>query len=155
MPSRIKQPSCKEGYKVPISSSPATTRASVPTPLTTASVARRLVRSEANGSRLGAIGTTSDDGHHRVWSSALRPPGSGSPRSGASPVNTDLNGATAHDIRWVALRLGLSVHTVRALARRRALVHYRLGRRIVFLEGDVLAYLQRHRVEAPSEAARP
>jgi excisionase family DNA binding protein len=65
---------------------------------------------------------------------------------------SDLNGATGRDLRWVAARMGLSPHTVRQLARRRALAHYKIGRRLVFVEADVVAYMQRHRVEARPEA---
>ena len=69
-------------------------------------------------------------------------------------MNADLNGSTGRDLRWVAARTGLSVHTIRALARRRAIAHYRLGRRLVFQEKDVLAYLERHRVEAREPVGR-
>jgi excisionase family DNA binding protein len=63
-------------------------------------------------------------------------------------MSADLNGATGRDLDYAAAFLGLSKHTVRALVRRRELTHYRLGRRLVFKEGDLSAYLQRHRVEA-------
>ena len=63
-----------------------------------------------------------------------------------SPV--DLNGVTGHDLEYAAAFLGLSKYTVRALARRRELAHFRLGRRLVFKEPDLEAYLRRHRVEA-------
>jgi excisionase family DNA binding protein len=70
-------------------------------------------------------------------------------------VITDLNGNEGHDLPWAAKRLGLSVHTVRALARRRELAHVRAGRRLIFYEADCADYLRRHRVEvARSEAER-
>lgn len=64
----------------------------------------------------------------------------------------DLNGASGRDLKFAAEFLGLSVHTVRALARRRLIGHYRLGRRLVFKEPDLVEYLRQHRVE-PQEAA--
>lgn len=57
------------------------------------------------------------------------------------------NGATGHDLKYAAAFLGISPFTVRALARRKELAHYRLGRRLVFKDGDLQAYLDRHRVE--------
>jgi excisionase family DNA binding protein len=68
-------------------------------------------------------------------------------------MSADLNGNEGHDLKWAAARLGLSPHTVRALARRRELSHVRIGRRLVFYEGDLAAYVARHRVEARAEAA--
>jgi excisionase family DNA binding protein len=62
------------------------------------------------------------------------------------------NGATGRDLRYAALFLGISPHTVRQLARRQLLAHYRIGRRIVFREADLAAYMAAHRVEA--KAAR-
>jgi excisionase family DNA binding protein len=58
------------------------------------------------------------------------------------------NGATGRDLKYASAFMGLSVHTVRALARRKALAHYRLGRRIVFKDRDLQEYLDRHRIEA-------
>jgi excisionase family DNA binding protein len=69
-------------------------------------------------------------------------------------MSADLNGSTGRDLRWVAARLGLSRHTVRAMARRRELAHVRIGRRLIFYESDVAAYLSRHRVEAREAAGR-
>lgn len=66
----------------------------------------------------------------------------------------ELNGDEGHDLRWTARRLGLSPHTVRALARRRELAHVRAGRRLVFFEADCAEYLRRHRVEAREAAGR-
>jgi excisionase family DNA binding protein len=66
----------------------------------------------------------------------------------------ELNGATGRDLRYAAGFLGLSPHTVRALARRRALAHFRLGRRLIFKDADLEGYLSKHRVEARPEAAR-
>jgi excisionase family DNA binding protein len=63
-------------------------------------------------------------------------------------VSADLNGATGRDLRYAASFLGLSPHTVRQLARRRVIGHYRLGRRLVFKDHDLSAYLRQHRVEA-------
>jgi excisionase family DNA binding protein len=63
-------------------------------------------------------------------------------------MSADLNGATGHDLKYAAAFLGLSAHTVRALARRREIEHYRLGRRLVFKDDQLRAYLDRHRVEA-------
>jgi excisionase family DNA binding protein len=57
-------------------------------------------------------------------------------------------GGEGHNLRWAARRLGVSPHTVRALARRRALAHVRAGRRLIFYETDIAEYLRRHRVEA-------
>lgn len=71
--------------------------------------------------------------------------------SNGDNMNATENG---RDLRWVAARMGLSVHTIRSLARRRALSHYRLGRRLVFAEADVVEYMQRHRVEAREAEAR-
>ena len=51
------------------------------------------------------------------------------------------------DLGYTASMIGLSPHTVRALARRRELAHYRLGRRLVFRDSDIAEYLRRHRVE--------
>jgi excisionase family DNA binding protein len=68
-------------------------------------------------------------------------------------MTADLNGATGRDLRYAAAFLGLSPHTVRALARRRALVHYRIGRRLIFKDADLSAFLTRHRVEARLESA--
>jgi excisionase family DNA binding protein len=63
-------------------------------------------------------------------------------------VSADLNGATGRDLPYAAKYLGLSVHTVRQLARRRQLTHYKLGRRLVFKDDDLQHYLDRNRVEA-------
>ena len=63
-------------------------------------------------------------------------------------MNVDLNGDAGHDLKYAAAFLGLSKHTVRALARRREVEHYRLGRRLVFKDDQLRAYLERHRVEA-------
>lgn len=52
------------------------------------------------------------------------------------------------DLGYAGKALGLSPHTVRALARRRELAHYRLGRRLVFRDSDIAEYLRRHRIEA-------
>jgi Helix-turn-helix domain len=60
----------------------------------------------------------------------------------------DLNGASGLDLKYAARFLGLSPHTVRALARRQALAHFRIGRRLVFKEADLVAFLQLHRIEA-------
>jgi excisionase family DNA binding protein len=57
-------------------------------------------------------------------------------------------GATGRDLNYAATFTGLSKFTVRALARRRALAHYRLGRRLVFKDEDLLEYMRRNRVEA-------
>ncbi len=65
-------------------------------------------------------------------------------------MSSALNGDGGHDLKYAAAFLGLSKHTVRALARRRALEHYRLGRRLVFKDAQLRAYLDRHRVEAKS-----
>jgi excisionase family DNA binding protein len=60
----------------------------------------------------------------------------------------ELNGSTGRDLKWAAAFTGLSVHTVRALARRHELAHFRLGRRLIFREADLAAYMAAHRVEA-------
>jgi excisionase family DNA binding protein len=52
------------------------------------------------------------------------------------------------DLGYTAKAVGLSPHTVRALARRRELSHYKLGRRLIFRDSDIAEYLRRHRVEA-------
>jgi excisionase family DNA binding protein len=58
------------------------------------------------------------------------------------------NGAAGHNLRYAAAFLGLSPHTVRSLARRRQLAHFRIGRRLIFKLADLEQYLDRHRVEA-------
>lgn len=58
------------------------------------------------------------------------------------------NGTSGRDLRYAALFMGLSVHTVRQKARRGELAHYRLGRRLVFKDTDLEAFMARHRVEA-------
>jgi excisionase family DNA binding protein len=63
-------------------------------------------------------------------------------------VSADLNGGTGRDLRYAALVLGISPHTVRQLVRRRQLTHYRIGRRLIFRDDDLQHYLDRHRVEA-------
>jgi excisionase family DNA binding protein len=63
-------------------------------------------------------------------------------------MSADLNGDCGHDLEYAAAYLGISKHTVRALARRRELEHYRVGRRLVFKDAQLRAYLDRHRVEA-------
>jgi excisionase family DNA binding protein len=45
------------------------------------------------------------------------------------------------DARQAAVELGISRYTVGALARRGELPHYRIGRRIVFDEEDLQAWL--------------
>lgn len=61
---------------------------------------------------------------------------------------SDLNGSTGRDLRYASLFLGVSPHTVRALARRKELAHFRIGRRLIFKDTDLQQYLDRHRVEA-------
>jgi excisionase family DNA binding protein len=63
-------------------------------------------------------------------------------------MSADLNGAAGHDLKYAAAFLGLSKHTVRQLARRKTIAHYRLSRRLVFKDHDLEEYLNRHRVEA-------
>jgi excisionase family DNA binding protein len=63
----------------------------------------------------------------------------------SSPAGPD--GASGRDLGYAAAFTGLSPHTVRALARRRVIAHYRLGRRIVFKDEDLAEYMRRHRVE--------
>jgi len=58
------------------------------------------------------------------------------------------NGTTGRDLKYGAAFLGLSPHTLRALARRKAITHYKIGRRLVFKDQDLQEYLDRHRVEA-------
>jgi excisionase family DNA binding protein len=60
----------------------------------------------------------------------------------------DSNSTTGRDLKFAATFLGISPHTVRALARRHALAHFRIGRRLVFKEADLEAFLSRHRVDA-------
>jgi excisionase family DNA binding protein len=64
------------------------------------------------------------------------------------------NGTTGRDLKYAAAFVGLSVHTVRQLARRKAITHYRLGRRLVFKDEDLTEYMCRHRVEARESAGR-
>jgi len=61
---------------------------------------------------------------------------------------SDLNGSTGRDLKYAAAFTGLSVHTIRALARRKELAHFKLGRRLIFREADLAAYMAAHRVEA-------
>jgi hypothetical protein len=68
-------------------------------------------------------------------------------------ATADLNGQTGRDLKYAAAYLGLSPHTVRSLARRRLLAHYRLSRRLVFKDADLSAFLLRHRVPEAWEAA--
>jgi len=63
-------------------------------------------------------------------------------------ASANLNGATGRDLRYAAAFLGISPHTVRALARRKALAHYRVSRRLIFKDADLQAFLDRHRVDA-------
>lgn len=51
-------------------------------------------------------------------------------------------------LKWAGLKMGISEHTVRALVRRKALAHYRVGRRIVILDPDIDAFMARRRVPA-------
>lgn len=60
----------------------------------------------------------------------------------------DLNGATGRDLKYAGAFTGLSPHTIRALVRRKMLAHYRVGRRLIFRDSDLQAFLDRHRVEA-------
>lgn len=62
-------------------------------------------------------------------------------------MSADLNGATGRDLRYAGAFLGISPHTVRQLARRQQVGHYRIGRRLIFKDADLQAYLDRHRVE--------
>lgn len=64
------------------------------------------------------------------------------------PRHADLNGSTGRDLRYAGAFLGISPHTVRQLARRKQLAHYRVGRRLVFRDADLQAYMEQHRVEA-------
>jgi len=65
-----------------------------------------------------------------------------------SSATDTLNGAAGRDLKYAAVFLGLSPHTVRSLARRRQLAHFRIGRRLIFKLADLEQYLDRHRVEA-------
>lgn len=61
---------------------------------------------------------------------------------------SDLNGSTGRDLKYAAAFTGLSAHTVRALARRKMLSHFRLGRRLIFKDADLEAFMASRRVEA-------
>jgi len=63
-------------------------------------------------------------------------------------MSANLNGSTGHDLDYAAAFLGISKHTVRQLARRRQLAHFKIGRRLVFKDPDLQAYLDARRVEA-------
>jgi len=65
----------------------------------------------------------------------------------------DLNGDTGRDLGYAASFLGVSKFTVRALVRRRAIEHFRIGRRLVFKDASLRAYMERCRV-AVQEATR-
>ena len=58
-----------------------------------------------------------------------------------------LNADSGHDLDYAAAFTGLSKHTVRAHVRARRIAHYRIGRRIVFKDEDLRAFLARHRVD--------
>ena len=62
-------------------------------------------------------------------------------------MSADLNGATGRNLGYAATFMGLSKHTVRALARRRAIAHYRIGRRLVFKDADLEVFMATRRVE--------
>jgi excisionase family DNA binding protein len=66
-------------------------------------------------------------------------------------MSADLNGSTGRDLKYAAAFTGLSVHTVRQLARRRMIAHFRCGRRLVFKDADLQAYMEQHRVEASAK----
>lgn len=61
---------------------------------------------------------------------------------------SDLNGDAGHDLTYAAAYCGLSPHTIRALARRKAIAHYRVGRRLVFKDADLASFMADRRVEA-------
>jgi excisionase family DNA binding protein len=63
-------------------------------------------------------------------------------------MSPDLNGSTGRDLKYAGAFLGISPHTVRQLARRQQLAHFRIGRRLIFKDTDLQQYLDRHRVEA-------
>lgn len=63
-------------------------------------------------------------------------------------MSVDLNGDTGRDLKYAGAFLGLSPHTVRAMVRRKMLAHYRVGRRLIFRDSDLQAFMDRHRVEA-------
>lgn len=50
-----------------------------------------------------------------------------------------------YDVTAAAKRMGISPHTVRKLVRIGALEHYRIGRAIRISEGQIQAYLQKHK----------
>lgn len=68
-------------------------------------------------------------------------------------MSTDLNGATGRNLKYAAAFTGLSKFTVRAYVRRRLIGHYRIGRRLVFKDEDLAAFMARRRVEAREVAA--
>jgi excisionase family DNA binding protein len=61
------------------------------------------------------------------------------------------------DLDFAAKMTGISKHTLRLYVRRRLIGHYRIGRRIVFSDGDIADFLARHRVPAHEarEVGRP
>lgn len=61
---------------------------------------------------------------------------------------------TGRTLKEAARRLGISMSSIRLLMRMGKLPHYKLGGsggRTVFLEKDLVAYMEQHRVEARSE----
>jgi excisionase family DNA binding protein len=58
------------------------------------------------------------------------------------------NGASGRNLTYAGKFLGLSPHTVRQLARRQQLAHFRIGRRLIFKDSDLEAFMASRRVEA-------
>jgi excisionase family DNA binding protein len=58
-----------------------------------------------------------------------------------------IHGEALLDIAAAAERLGLSEHTVRAMARQRKIAFVRLGARILFRPQDLAHYIEAHLVQ--------
>jgi excisionase family DNA binding protein len=68
----------------------------------------------------------------------------------SGPPRTEVvatNGEAGRNLTYAGGFLGLSPHTVRLLVKRRELSHYRLGRRLVFRDEDLRAFMAARRVE--------